>query len=162
MNNPKKTVAFATIPLLMAFLALAACTGNKDSTNPETEQTLSDRLIGKWNFVESQEKKDGLWVKTELASPEKGTEEFREDGVMAISYTFNGKTEEYEMKWTLDNETGELKAYDEDETSMGTVSLSEDDDTLYIAYSKFKHVDKPGVVSTGEYRDVHIRDTPAE
>lgn len=162
MNKTKKTWAFAAFPLLTAFFALTSCTSNSGGTNPEAEQTLSERLIGKWNFVESQEKKDGQWVKTALASPEAGTEEFRKDGVMAISYTFNGETEEYEMKWTLDDTTGELKASDEEATSMGTVSFSEDGDTLYIAYTRFKHLDEPGVVSTGEYRDVHLRDKAAE
>lgn len=161
MNNSMKSRALVALPLLLALLSLAACAGKGDGASPKEEPTLSERLIGKWNFVESQEKKNGQWAKTSLASPEAGTEEFRADGVMAISYTFNGKTEEYEMRWTLDDETGELKAFDEEASSMGTVSFGEDGDTLYIGYTKFKHLDEPGKVSTGEYRDVHLRDTSA-
>lgn len=157
MNNLKNKTICAILTLGMAVIALMGCTNEKGNTEQTDKQTLSELLIGKWNFVESQEKKNGRWAKTELVSPEEATEEFRTDGIMAISYTYQGETEEYEMKWTLDDETGDLKAYDDEGTSIGTVSFSEDGDTLYIAYARFKHIDNPEMFTYGEFRDVHSR-----
>ncbi len=158
MKKSKKRWVLVAFPVLMMLLAMTSCTDNNDETNPEEDQTLSEQIIGKWNFTESQEMQNGVWGRTELEMPDEGTRVFTEDGVVAVSYTYQGVTTEYELKWTLNDATGELNVFNEESSSTATVSFSEDGDTLYIAYSSYWHLDNPEEVSTGEFRDVHLRD----
>lgn len=153
MNILKNKTICAIFTLSMVIIALTGCS-DEDNAEQTGKQTLSELLIGKWDFVESQEKKDGKW--TEMASDYEEMLEFRADGFMTVSYTYQGEKEEQEMKWTLDNATGEISASYGDKTSnVGTISFSENGNTMYLVY--YHRTDEAGVVSTGEFRDVHLR-----
>lgn len=122
----------------------------------ETQKTLAERLIGKWNFSKSYEKKNGEWVEISFGLPDEGWYLYREDGSFTL-YSRNGEDEMTgNMYWRVNNATGELRWINDDgQTSEVNVEIGADG-SLSVFYSH--NLDpSTGQVITGEFKDVLIR-----
>ena len=82
----------------------------KYSRMDETQKTLAEKLIGKWNYSKSYEKINGEWVEISLGSEFDGSGLlFREDGLVTV-YSRNGENENtHDMNWSVNNATGKLR-----------------------------------------------------
>lgn len=122
----------------------------------ETNKTLAEKLVGKWKFSKTYEKKSGEWVEISFGIPDEGTYEYKEDGT-ATAYSRKGDNElTVNMKWSINNNTGEMLQMTDKGTSSIIVSF-EDDNTQILNYTD-NFDPATGQVVKGEYKDVLVRE----
>lgn len=122
----------------------------------ESQKTLAEQLVGKWNFSKSYEKKDGEWVEISYGLPDEGWHLYRADGTYT-AYSRSGTDEmTIDMNWVVNCATGEVRWTAEDgQASTVTVAI-EADGTLSVFYAN-NFAPSTGQVVTGEYKDVLVR-----
>ena len=160
----KQILKRKVILLLMACaMAGAACTGCKDNGNKgtqppteETQKTLAEQLVGKWNFSKSYEKKNGEWVEISFGLPDEGWHEYRADGTYAAYSRSGDKEHKVEMKWSVDKATNELQWIKDGKTTTLKVKI-EADNTLSMFYDT-NFDPATGQMIKGEFKDVLIRE----
>lgn len=122
----------------------------------EAQKTLAEKLIGKWNFSKSYEKKNGEWVEISFGLPNEGWYLYREDGSFTV-YSRNGEDEKTsDMNWSVNNVTGELRWVNKDGQSSEVNVVIEEDGTLSVFYL-YNLDPSTGQAITGEFKDVLIR-----
>ena len=107
----------------------------------ETQKTLAEKLIGKWNYSKTYEKINGEWVEIYSGMQDEGwflgeTDMlFCEDG-SSTAYGRSGKHEiMLSMYWSVNNATGELRTVTKDgQTTELNVAIGVDG-TLSLFYS---------------------------
>lgn len=103
----------------------------------ETQKTLAEKLIGKWNYSKTYEKINGEWVEIHSGMQDEGwflgeTDMlFCEDG----SSTAYGRFGEHEIYWCVNNATGELRMVTKDGQTMELSVAIGVDGTLSLFYS---------------------------
>lgn len=122
----------------------------------ESQKTLAEQLVGKWNFSKSYEKKDGEWVEITYGVPDEGWHLYREDATFT-AYSRSGENEmTSDMNWTASTTTGEVRWIGEDGQASTMKVAIEADGTLSVFYAN--NVDpSTGQVITGEFKDVLVR-----
>ena len=125
----------------------------------ESQKNFAERLLGKWHFSKSYEKKNGEWVETSYGLPDEGWHEYFETGFFT-SYSRKGDQEmknEY-IAWKANEDTGTVyyKLADNPEVSSTRVTLEDDDQTMNVFYGKNFDSDT-GQVVEGEFKDVLIK-----
>lgn len=122
----------------------------------ESWKTLAERLVGKWNFSKSYEKKDGEWVEITYGVPDEGWHQYREDATFTAYSRSGGNEMTIDMDWTANTTTGEVRWIVEDGQASTVKVAIEADRTLSVLYAN--NVDpSTGQVITGEFKDVLIR-----
>lgn len=123
----------------------------------ESQKTLAEKLVGKWYFEKSFEKKDGEWIEISFGLPDEGWHEYKNDGTYT-GYSRSGTNEmTAKADWSINNSTGELRLTYKGETALYTIYFEDNDNTLYILYSQ--NIDPAtGEMVTGEFRDMLIRE----
>lgn len=125
----------------------------------ESQKNFAERLLGKWHFSKSYEKKNGEWVETSYGPPDEGWHEYFETGFFT-SYSRKGDQEmknEY-IAWKANEDTGTVyyKFADNPEVSSTRVTLEDDDQTMNVFYGK-NFDSATGQVVEGEFKDVLIK-----
>lgn len=122
----------------------------------ESQKTLAEQLVGKWNFSKSYEKKDGEWVEITYGVPDEGWHLYREDATFT-AYSRSGENEmTSDMNWTASTTTGEVRWIGEDGQASTMKVAIEADGTLSVFYAN--NVDpSTGQVISGEFKDVLVR-----
>lgn len=148
------------IILLFCFTVLtgtfvASC--NNDNGDMTSLKSLEEQLIGKWNFSKSYQKKDGQWQEITFGIPEEGWHHYNADGTVTFHSRMNGQDEDSEMKWVVNNETGEMRWYELNPEKALTVNISVDGDTMTVLYVR-NFDPSVGQVVEGEFKDVLIRE----
>lgn len=149
-----------TIILLFCFTLLSgtlltSCDNSNDDKT--SSKSLEEQLIGKWNFSKSYQKKDGQWQEITFGIPEEGYHQYNADGSVMFHSRMNGQDEDSEMKWEVNNETGEMRWYESDPEKALTVNVSVEGDTMTVLYSR-NFDPTVGQVVEGEFKDVLIRE----
>ena len=142
------------LTLLSATFMISCNNGNDDKTS---SKSLENQIIGKWNFSKSYQKKDGQWQEITFGIPEEGWHQYNADGTVIFHSRMNGKDEDSEMKWEVNNETGEMRWYESDSENALTVNVSVNGDTMTVLYSR-NFDPTVGQVVEGEFKDVLIRE----
>lgn len=122
----------------------------------ESQKTLAEQLVGKWNFSKSYEKKDGKWVEITYGVPDEGWHLYREDATFT-AYSRSGENEiTSDMNWTANTTTGEVRWIGKDGQASTMKVAIEADGTLSVFYAN--NVDpSTGQVISGEFKDVLVR-----
>ena len=122
----------------------------KYSRMDETQKTLAEKLIGKWNYSKSYEKINGKWVEISLGLEfdESGLL-FREDGLVTV-YSRNGEDENtHDMNWSVNTATGKLRCMYKGQKPMEV--------NIEIGVDETLSVFSPGQTTTGGAMAVFIR-----
>lgn len=123
----------------------------------ETQKTFAEKLVGKWVFNMSYEKKDGVWSESSFGLPDAGWYSYDGNGD-CTAYSRSGDSElTVEMKWSVNNDTGELVWISEETKSSVMIDINEAGDELSVFYSN-NFDPATGQVVTGEYKDILLRD----
>lgn len=124
----------------------------------ETQKTLAEKLIGKWNYSKSYEKINGEWVEIHSGMQDEGwflgeTDMlFCEDGSSTV-YARSGEHEiPLNMYWRVNNATGELRMVAKDGQTMELNVAIGVDGTLSVFYNI-----EPSTGQIREFKDVLIR-----
>lgn len=124
---------------------------------PETAKTLSQLLVGKWNFSKRYQKQDGGWVATSLGQPDESRHEYEENCNCTIySRTGEKETVHRDMAWSVNNKTGKLWYWNAEEAYTLNVAI-EADGTLSVFYNEVTDPET-GETVTGEFKDVFVRE----
>ena len=91
-------------------------------------QTLAEQLIGKWNHRTATKKKGKQWVVTHKGAPDRAYVTFGADGDLKSHTEINGRTPKAELFWSINNQTGEMFCFKEDESN--TIRIRVYNDTL--------------------------------
>ncbi len=134
--------------LVAMIAALCACSKKRKP---------SELIIGRWDFIETQELTDGAWTSSELKAPYLASEEFREDGTLIVSYTFDDRVVNEYGKWTLDDDTNEMCASGDGHERKALIGFSGKEDSLYIYYTEFSGENFYEGDEIGSFRDVHVK-----
>lgn len=150
-----KAIILFLILTMLSGTALTSCGSVND--NDKELNILSKSIIGKWNFSKSYQKKDGKWQEITFGIPEEGWHHYNADGTVTFHSRMNGQDEDSEMKWVVNNETGEMRWYESDPEKALTVNVSVNGDTMTVLYSR-NFDPTVGQVVEGEFKDVLIRE----
>lgn len=124
---------------------------------PETAKTLSEQLVGKWNFSKRCQKQDGEWVATTLGQPDESRQVFEENCNCSIySRTGDLGISFQDMAWSVNNQTGELWYWNDEATYAQKVAI-EADGTLSVFYNEVTNPET-GETVAGEFKDVFARE----
>lgn len=122
----------------------------------ESQKTLAEQLVGKWNFSKSYEKKDGEWVEITYGVPDEGWHLYREDATFTAYSRSGGNEMTSDMNRTANTTTGEVRWIGEDGQASTMKVAIEADGTLSVFYAN--NVDpSTGQVISGEFKDVLVR-----
>ncbi len=118
----------------------------------------AERLLGKWTFSRSYERKNGEWVESSFGKPDEGWHEYCENGEVVFHSSVGDEVQECRMVWNTNCTTGEMRWSKEwGAKDFITVNVSLDDDsTMTVLYSK-NYDPTTGKVKEGEFKDVLIR-----
>lgn len=132
----------------------------KYSRMDETQKTLAEKLIGKWNYSKSYEKINGEWVEIHSGMQDEGwflgeTDIlFCEDGSSTVYARFGEHERTLSMYWRVNNATGELRMVTKDgQTTELNVAIGVDG-TLSVFYNLELST---GQTVTREFKNVLIR-----
>lgn len=75
----------------------------------ESQKTLAEQLVGKWDFSKSYEKKDGEWVEITYGVPDEGWHLYREDATFTAYSRSGGNEMTSDTNWTANTTTGEVR-----------------------------------------------------
>lgn len=125
----------------------------------EGQKNFAERLVGRWHFSKSYEKKEGEWKEITYGIPDGGWYEYTEQGTF-IAYSRQGDnehtTEAMQWKANAATDTVSYKPLDSDKVSRVRITL-EDDRTMYVFYS-VNFDPATGEMREGEYRDLLLKD----
>lgn len=125
----------------------------------EGQKNFAGRLVGRWHFSKSYEKKEGEWKEITYGIPDEGWYEYTEQGTF-IAYSRQGDnehtTEAMQWKANAATDTVSYKPLDSDKVSRVRITL-EDDRTMYVFYS-VNFDPATGEMREGEYRDLLLKD----
>lgn len=125
----------------------------------ETVRPPAEKLVGKWVFKSTYEKKDGEWKEYNRYEPDEAWVEYREDGTGKNYYKAGNK--EYEMGggWSFNNKTFQVRTTKEgsEEVKIASPVTFEDDNTYSTAYTECYDPATGQIVATGEFKDVWVR-----
>lgn len=125
----------------------------------EGQKNFAERLVGRWHFSKSYEKKEGEWKEITYGIPDVGWYEYTEQGTF-IAYSRQGDNEHTAdpMQWKANaaTDTVSYKPLDSDKVSRVRITL-EDDRTMYVFYS-VNFDPATGEMREGEYRDLLLKD----
>ncbi len=125
----------------------------------EGQKNFAERLVGRWHFSKSYEKKEGEWKDITYGIPDEGWHEYTEQGTF-ITYSRQGDNEHTTdpMQWKANaaTDTVSYKPLDSDKVSRVRITL-EDDRTMYVFYS-VNFDPATGEMREGEYRDLLLKD----
>ena len=113
----------------------------KYSRMDETQKTLAEKLIGKWNYSKSYEKINGEWVEIHSGMQDEGwflgeTDIlFCEDGSSTVYARFGEHERTLSMYWRVNNATGELRMVTKDGQTMELNVAIGVDGTLSVFYN---------------------------
>lgn len=130
----------------------------KYSRMDETQKTLAEKLIGKWNYSKSYEKINGEWVEIHSGMQDEGwflgeTDIlFCEDGSSTVYARFGEHERTLSMYWRVNNATGELRMVTKDGQTMELNVAIGVDGTLSVLYNL-----EPSTGQTREFKNVLIR-----
>ena len=120
----------------------------------EGQKNFAERLVGRWHFSKSYEKKNGEWKEITYGIPDEGWHEYTEQGTFS-TYSRQGDNEHTTdpMQWKANavTDTVSYKPLDSDKVSRVRITL-EDDRTMYVFYS-VNFDPATGEMREGEYRD---------
>ena len=132
----------------------------KYSRMDETQKTLAEKLIGKWNYSKSYEKINGEWVEIHSGMQDEGwflgeTDIlFCEDGSSTVYARFGVHERTLSMYWRVNNATGELRMVTKDGQTMELNVAIGVDGTLSVFYNLELST---GQTVTREFKNVLIR-----
>ncbi|WP_349847131.1 hypothetical protein [Bacteroides cellulosilyticus] len=132
----------------------------KYSRMDETQKTLAEKLIGKWNYSKSYEKINGEWVEIHSGMQDEGwflgeTDIlFCEDGSSTVYARFGEHERTLSMYWRVNNATGELRMVTKDGQIMELNVAIGVDGTLSVFYNLELST---GQTVTREFKNVLIR-----
>lgn len=132
----------------------------KYSRMDETQKTLAEKLIGKWNYSKSYEKINGEWVEIHSGMQDEGwflgeTDIlFCEDGSSTVYARFGEHERTLSMYWRVNNATGELRMVTKDGQTMELNVAIGVDGTLSVFYNLELST---GQTVTREFKNVLIR-----
>ena len=132
----------------------------KYSRMDETQKTLAEKLIGKWNYSKSYEKINGEWVELHSGMQDEGwflgeTDIlFCEDGSSTVYARFGEHERTLSMYWRVNNATGELRMVTKDGQTMELNVAIGVDGTLSVFYNLELST---GQTVTREFKNVLIR-----
>ena len=132
----------------------------KYSRMDETQKTLAENLIGKWNYSKSYEKIHGEWVEIHSGMQDEGwflgeTDIlFCEDGSSTVYARFGEHERTLSMYWRVNNATGELRMVTKDGQTMELNVAIGVDGTLSVFYNLELST---GQTVTREFKNVLIR-----
>ena len=132
----------------------------KYSRMDETQKTLAEKLIGKWNYSKSYEKINGEWVEIHSGMQDEGwflgeTDIlFCEDGSSSVYARFGEHERTLSMYWRVNNATGELRMVTKDGQTMELNVAIGVDGTLSVFYNLELST---GQTVTREFKNVLIR-----
>ena len=132
----------------------------KYSRMDETQKTLAEKLIGKWNYSKSYEKINGEWVEIHSGMQDEGwflaeTDIlFCEDGSSTVYARFGEHERTLSMYWRVNNATGELRMVTKDGQTMELNVAIGVDGTLSVFYNLEPST---GQTVTREFKNVLIR-----
>lgn len=151
-----KKISFSILLLGLMATVLIALPGCKDKKNDKAEQTLAEKMVGKWNFEGGYEKQNGEWVCISDADDE-AWYDFKPDGTID-AYRHSGEVERSMlMKWSVDKETGDLRIFRESGEPVPIKAVFESDDQFYFYYTTGVEP-STGETREGEFKEVLVRD----
>lgn len=121
----------------------------------ESQKTFAERLVGKWIYRGTFEKVNGEWMPCSFAIPDEAWNEYREDGTLASHVRIGNDVNDFDLRWSINNESGELRHF-KGEQSMSSNLSFEDDRSYSILYTENRN-HTTGEVKTGEFKDVYVR-----
>lgn len=154
MNCKKMTLNILLLGLMAA--VVVALPGCKDDNKGEAQQSLAQKMLGKWNVEGSYEKKDGKWVIIS-APDDEGWYDFRADGTVTAYQRVNGEEQMGEMQWSVDETTSDFSLMrNNNQIFPGTVAFESDDRLALLYTTTFD----PAIRDTrqGEFKDVLLRE----
>lgn len=125
----------------------------------ETVKTPAEKLVGKWIFKTTYQKKDGEWKEYNQYEPDEAWVEYREDGTGTNYYKAGDKEYESGGRWSINNTTCEVRTTSEDgQTTNTTPAITfEDDNTYSFIYPECYDPATGQIVAKGEFKDVYVR-----
>lgn len=154
MNCKKMKSSILLLGLMAAIIiALPGC---KDSKKDEAQQTLAQKMLGKWNVEGSYEKEDGKWVIIS-APDDEGWYDFRADGTVSAYQRVSGQEQTAEMKWSVDETTGDFSLTRNNKEGYPGKVAFENDDRLTLLYTTTLDP-ATGELRQGEFKDVLLRE----
>lgn len=125
----------------------------------ETVKTPAEKLVGKWLFKGTYEKKNGEWKAYNQYEPDEAWVEYREDGTGTNYYKVGNKVYEDGGGWSMNNTTGQIRTTKEgsEEAKIAPPITFEDDNTYSTAYTECYDPATGQIVATGEFKDVYVR-----
>lgn len=136
----------------IAVLILGMLPGCDDDTKDDARKSFSELIVGHWDTVGSYEKIDGEWVDI-LAPGDECWYKFRKDGTVSAFQRVGGNERTAEMKWTVDNATGDFRLIRDNGESFASKAVFENDDEFALHYTRNydTSTDQPRL---GEFKDV--------
>lgn len=144
MNCKKITLSVFLLGVLATIIV--ALPGCKDD-----ETLTTERMVGKWNVTGMYEKLDGEWVSI-FGADDAGWYNFRSDGTVSAYQRTDGKEQEAEMEWHVDDTTGEFYLVKDNKRSLPGTVVFENDDQFALHYTTI--LDSSGQPRPGEFKDI--------
>lgn len=107
------------------------------SRSDSAGQSLGEMLVDKWEFLGTEEKKDGVWTdSTDVMTPDESTMEFTADGLYILDMVIFGEEYETKYSWKINNASGsvQMKLVDGDHIIDGRVEFV-GNDKMWIYYT---------------------------
>lgn len=119
------------------------------------DDSLADKLVGKWNTTGSFEKQNGEWVNI-LREGDECSYDIRPDGTVTGYQRSGGRERTAEMTWSVDEETSTFSLHG-DGTSFSVKIVFDNDDQFSMYYTTNYDV-SPENPRSGEFKDVNVRE----
>lgn len=120
------------------------------------EQTLAERLVGKWVSLKSYKKVNGEWQEAPNCRPEEGWYHFHSTGMVDGYQKFGDKEHKVEMEWSARVKNTRMRLVKGEWSDEWDFALT-DADTMEI-YDNETIDFITGKTITGEFKDVLVRE----
>lgn len=120
------------------------------------EQSLSERLLGKWVSLKAYKKVDGEWQEAPNCRPQEGWYHYHSTGLVNGYQRFGDKEQAIEMQWSANVETNRMHVVKGEWSDEWHFSLT-DADTMEI-YDDEDIDFTTGERISGEFKDVMVRE----
>lgn len=99
-----------------------------------TEQTLGEKLIGKWKFIATEKRNDSIWENyTDATTPSEATDEYSASGSLTTEMVLYGQHYQFDYRWKINNSDGALEVSMGENRRSGRIEF-EGTDKLWIYY----------------------------
>lgn len=103
---------------------------------PEGQLTLGEKLIGRWKFIATDERNDGIWEShTDATTPSEATNEYSAAGTLVTKMVFDGQNYKFDYKWKINNSDGILEISMGENVRSGRIEF-EGADILWVYYTQ--------------------------